>query len=146
MRQKLEILVAGIREALAGKKTYLLAALLVVTVVVLVLLGELTPETGLAVALVFAGLLSASFRSAIEQHHAEVLNLLIGISEAGADLRAGNKAAVLKVAEAQAPAAEVLAHEMWTYGGTQAATVTQVSSSASGGTAIEPKNGAEVKN
>jgi len=97
MKQKLEILIAEIRERLAGKKTYLLAALLVVTVLILVYLGCLTPETALTVALVFAGLLSASFRSAIGQHHAEVLNLLIGISEAGVDMRAGNKAGAVEV-------------------------------------------------
>jgi hypothetical protein len=97
VKQKLEILWAEIRERLAGKKTYILAALLVVTVLVLVYLGRLTPTAALTVALVFAGLLSASFRSAIEQHHVEVLNMLIGISEAGADVRQGNKAGAVQV-------------------------------------------------
>jgi hypothetical protein len=110
--QKWLVLVAEVREWLAGKKTYLLALLLVVTVLVLVYLGRLTPETALTVALVFAGLLSASFRSAIEQHHAEVLNLLIGISEAGADLRAGNKAGAVAVAKSMEPTAETLAAEL----------------------------------
>ena len=66
--QKLAIWMAEAREWLSGKKTYLLAALLVVTVSILVFLGRMTPATGLTVALVFAGLLSASFRSAMAEH------------------------------------------------------------------------------
>jgi hypothetical protein len=103
---------AGIREWLGGRKTYLLAALLVVTVLILVYAGQATPETVLPVALVFAGLLSASFRSAIERHHAEVLNLLMGISEAGADMRAGNKAGAIALVKSAAPVAEQLAGEL----------------------------------
>jgi hypothetical protein len=103
-----------IRIWLLGKKTYLLAVLLVVTVLALVLLGRLTPETALTVALVFAGLLSASFRSAIELHHAEVMDVLEEVAEAGAALRAGNKAGAVQVvreaAIKEAPAyAELLA-------------------------------------
>lgn len=112
MKQKLEILWVKIRERLAGKKTYLLAFLLVATVLVLVYLGRLTPAAGLTVALVFAGLISASFRSAIEQHHAEVLNLLIEIAEAGTDMRVGNKAGAVQVVKSAAPVAEQLAGEL----------------------------------
>jgi hypothetical protein len=97
--EKLAVLVAEIRERLAGRKTYLLAGLLVLTVVVLVFFGKLTPETALAVALVFAGLISASFRSAIEQHHAEVVNLLIDVAEVGVAVRSHNKAAEVSAAE-----------------------------------------------
>jgi hypothetical protein len=108
--QKLAVLVAEIREWLSGKKTYLLAGLLIVTVSTLVFLGRMTPATALTVALVFAGLISASFRSAIEQHHAEIITVLLGISEAGIDLRAGNKAAAVQALE---PALEPVAAEVY---------------------------------
>ena len=110
--QKLGILIAEVREWLAGKKTYLLAGLLVVTVLVLVWVGKLTPETALTVALVFAGLLSAIFRSAIEQHQAQVLQALAAVAEAGVDARAGNKAAAVAVLKSEASAAEQLAVEL----------------------------------
>jgi hypothetical protein len=112
MTQKIEILVAEVRKRLAGRKTYLLAALLVVTVLILVYAGQATPETILPVAMVFAGLISASFRSAIAQHQAEVLQALTAIATAGIDVRQGNKAAAVQVVEKAAAGptvAEVLA-------------------------------------
>jgi len=112
MKQKIEVVVEKIRERLAGKKTYLLSGLLVVTVLVLVFLGRLTPETALTVALVFAGLLSASYRSAIEQHHQEVLSLLYLISETGQDVLTHQVGKALPLLKTAAPIAEQLASEL----------------------------------
>jgi hypothetical protein len=105
---EMHVFLLEVRELLAGRKTYLLASLLVGTVLALLALGRLTPETALTVALVFAGLISASFRSAIEQHHAEVLKLLVAIAEAGAEMRVGNKTAAMDTVKAELPAAEAL--------------------------------------
>jgi len=110
--QKLEILWAEIQERLSGKKTYLVAALLVVTVLVLVFLGKMTPATAFTVALVFAGLLSATFRAAIEKHHDEEINLLVAISEAGGDVIHHNYYGAAQVAKAVAPVAVKLAAEL----------------------------------
>jgi uncharacterized membrane protein YphA (DoxX/SURF4 family) len=61
---------------LSGKKTYLLAAILLLTVGVFVFLGRLTPQVAMTVALVFLGLFAASFRDALAKHQAQVIQFL----------------------------------------------------------------------
>jgi hypothetical protein len=76
MRNTLGFLVAALRAALAGKKTYLVAVLVIAVTGILVFFGKLTPTTASTVALVALGLFAASFRSALAAHQAQVLEVL----------------------------------------------------------------------
>ena len=103
---------AEVRMWLSGKKTYLLAALLVVTVLFLVFLGRLTPVAAMTVALVFAGLLSASFRSAIAEHQAQLIAVLMDVGQLGVAARNHDKAAELAAAQGLAKDAAAAAAQV----------------------------------
>ena len=75
---------------LKGKKTYLLAGLLILAVIVLVAMGKLTPQNALALSLLALGGFSVTFRSALANHQAQALAILQDASQAGALYRAGN--------------------------------------------------------
>jgi len=71
----------------AGKKTYLASAFLLAVLVLLVNYGKLTPELALDILVFAAPCFAATFRSAIETHHAQVLAVLEEIAQIGADVR-----------------------------------------------------------
>ena len=84
---------------LEGKKSYLVAVLMVFATLLLVAIGKLTPETATAVLMVSLGLFAATFRAALERHHEEVLATMIAVSEAGGALATHNVPAALKAGE-----------------------------------------------
>jgi hypothetical protein len=83
------------RDWLAGRKTYLLAAVLVQAVLVLVFLGRLTPETAAALGLLAASGFAVTFRSALERHQAEEIALLQDVARAGGAVAVHNNAALV---------------------------------------------------
>ena len=97
---------------LSGKKTYLVAALLTISVLVLVFLGKMTPAAAMSVGLMAAAAFGVTFRSAIEQHHQELMVMLLEVADAGKEVAAHNLAAaepdaVKLIGQAQTLAAEV---------------------------------------
>jgi len=88
---------------LEGRKTYVLVTLICLTAVALVFFRQVTPATALAVALVFLGLVAASFRAVLEKHHDEVLQGLTEVAALGAAVATHKTGAIepLAVAVAQ---------------------------------------------
>ena len=80
---------------LAGRRTYILAGLIVSTAVLLVFLGELTPETASAIALIALGGFAASFRAALDRHQAETIQVLREVALAGMEMSARNVPALI---------------------------------------------------
>jgi hypothetical protein len=75
---------------LKGKKTYVVAALLLGATLQLLVSGHLTPTTALTVLMFAATLFPATFRAALAQHQAEELQLLGQIAAAGAAVTVHN--------------------------------------------------------
>jgi hypothetical protein len=81
---------------LAGKKTYILAAVVFVVVIGLVFFGRLTPAVATSVVLFALPLFAATFRSTMERHHDEVVDILTEVAIAGAATAAHNSSGALK--------------------------------------------------
>ncbi len=80
-----------------GKKTIVGGCLVMAAGVAGIWYGKLDPVTGVGV--VGAGLSIAGFSAKANRHQAELLTALEGVSQAGADVRAGNKTAAFTTAE-----------------------------------------------
>lgn len=97
---------------LAGRKTYLLALLLVVVTVTLVATNKLTPENGVVLLLLFSAGFAATFRDALERHQAQSVQIIAGTAATLRDIATKNfKAAQIDglatVADAEVLAAQV---------------------------------------
>lgn len=88
-----------IRGWLAGRKTYILAGLVVLTILVLVFCGMLTPEAAYTVALVALAGFAVTFRSALADHQAQVISVLMDVGNLGAAVRGHNKEGELAAAQ-----------------------------------------------
>lgn len=97
---------------MAGRKTYLLAGLVILAMFALVFMGRLTPETGGALMTLAAAGFAATFRDALERHQKEEIALLKTIAQAGAAAAAHNVAGALAAAEDALPQGVALAHEL----------------------------------
>jgi hypothetical protein len=84
---------------LAGRKTYILAGLVVLTILVLVFLGRLTPEAAYTIALTALAGFAVTFRSALADHQAQVISVLMDVGQLGVAVRTGNRAGELAVAQ-----------------------------------------------
>ncbi|WP_162538774.1 hypothetical protein [Granulicella sp. WH15] len=77
---------------MAGKKTYLLAGVLLLAAIALLLTGQLTPTSAMTLLLVGAFGFPVTFRSAIKRHEQDVLTILQQIALAGVYMRSHNSA------------------------------------------------------
>lgn len=84
---------------LNGKKTYLLAAAIGVAVVVLVVLGYMTPELAINIAMLALPAFAVTFRSALATHQKATLAVLTDIAQAGLAYRTHNPAALIGTAD-----------------------------------------------
>ncbi|HEY4358259.1 MAG TPA: hypothetical protein VGN16_21110 [Acidobacteriaceae bacterium] len=75
---------------LVGKKTYLIAAAVCLATGGLVFAGRLTPETACAVGLFALGLFAASFRSALQTHQEDTMQLLRDLAGMGMSVSTRN--------------------------------------------------------
>lgn len=99
---------------LAGRKTYLLAGVVILALLALVFLGKLTPDTGVALVTFAVAGFGVTFRHALQRHQDEEIALLRGIAQAGVDVAAHNAPAALAVAETELPQGVKLAEELRT--------------------------------
>jgi len=97
---------------MAGRKTYLVAGMVLLTLVALVFLGRLTPDTGVALVTLAAAGFAATFRAALERHQKEEIALLQSIALAGAAAAAHNVPGAIRAAEAAIPQGAQLAEEL----------------------------------
>jgi hypothetical protein len=68
---------------MAGRKTYIMAGLVLAVTFTLVFLQRLTPTTAFAVVMFAVSGFAATFRSALQRHQAESVAILIDIAAAG---------------------------------------------------------------
>jgi len=101
-----------IRQWLVGKKTYLLAGILLLVTVGLVATGKLTPQTAMSVALVAACGFPITFRAALANHQAQILEVLGEAAESGAALATRNYTAFRAAATAAGDNLAVLVPEI----------------------------------
>jgi hypothetical protein len=78
---------------LAGRKTYLLAGLVLAVVALAVFSGQMTPDRAYTVLLFATAGFAVTFRSAIETHHTEVIAALMDVGQLGIAVRHGDKKA-----------------------------------------------------
>jgi len=97
---------------LAGRKTYLLAGVLVSVLLTLVFLGKLTPEIAAGLSTLAVGGFAVTFRSALERHQAEEVELLRDIALAGSMAVAHNALGALKIAQQAVPQGVQLVEEL----------------------------------
>lgn len=102
----------AIRGWLAGKKTYLLAGVVVLALLVLVAMGRLTPETGAGLLVFAAAGFGITFRAALARHQAEVVAILQGTVKIGSAVAAHNVPGAIQAAESLAPQGVQLAQEL----------------------------------
>jgi hypothetical protein len=81
-------------KTLEGKKTYILAVLLGVVLLILVFLGKLTPGLAVEIVIGFAPGFAATFRDAIEKNQSQIVAVLTDVAKAGADATAHNYTAL----------------------------------------------------
>ncbi len=84
---------------LIGKKTYLLAVAIAVAVVVLVLLGYMTPELAINIAMLALPAFAITFRAALATHQKAMLAVLTDIAQAGVAYRTHNVAGLASSAD-----------------------------------------------
>ena len=84
----------GVRAWLQGKKTYVLAGLLLALTLALVWTGRMTPAWAMTLIAVAACGLPVTFKASLERHRATELELLEEIAESGTALAAHNSAAL----------------------------------------------------
>jgi len=93
---------------LSGKKTYILAAVMFLVLIVLLALGRLSVELAFEVLVFAAPCFAATYRDALQTHHSQVMDVLLDAVDAGVALRAHNYAAIEGIALKAAPDAESL--------------------------------------
>jgi hypothetical protein len=82
------------RRYLAGKKTYLVAASIAVLTLSLVGCHRLSPEVAATLLLLGVSAMGATYRSALERHHQELMEVLSDVAIAGAAAAARSPAAL----------------------------------------------------
>jgi len=97
---------------MVGRRTYLLAGVVILALLVLVFLGRLTPDTGVALLTFAAGVFAVAFRSVLQRHHAEAVAILKGVADAGAAAAAHNGAEVIAIAKTTVPEGVKLVEEI----------------------------------
>jgi hypothetical protein len=108
---------AFLRMILTGKKTYLVAGLLLLATVVLLGVGKLTVTTALALVMFAVSLFPVTFRAQLERHQAETLLLLGQIAAGGIALAGKNLPAAERDGEAAAATGLRLVSELHESGG-----------------------------
>ena len=103
---------AAERSWLIGKKTYLLAGVLLLATLALLFTGHLSPTTALTLLLFAAAGFPATFRAALEHHQKEELALLVQIAATGVAVSGRNIPAALKLGELAAEESLALAREL----------------------------------
>ena len=99
------------RDWMAGKKTYLLAGVILLVAAMLGLRDELTPETATFLLVVSVPGFAVTFRSALMRHHQEELMILEELAETGAAVAARNLPAAVEDVVKVAAAGERLVEE-----------------------------------
>lgn len=85
-----------------GKKTYLLAGLLVMVALVLVFVGKLTPQLAFMLLLMALAGFAVTFRLALARHSDQVLQFLTSVAAVGVAARKHDREAELAAAESAA--------------------------------------------
>ena len=75
---------------LAGRKTYILAGIVILIVLALVFFGRLTPTMAAAIAVFALCGFSITFRSALHNHQAQVIAIFQKIADAGGQIHIRN--------------------------------------------------------
>lgn len=99
---------------LAGRKTYLLSGVVILTLLVLVFLGKLTPDSGAELLIFAVGIFAVAFRNVLQRHHAEAVAILEGVAQAGTAVAARNGAEMVAIAKVTVPQGVKLAEELRT--------------------------------
>ena len=89
----MRVILGRIAGWLAGRKTYLVAGVIVAVTVALVFFGRLTPTTASEILVFGVSAFAVTFRSALQRHQDEVLMLLTLAAKAGEAAAAHNSAA-----------------------------------------------------
>ncbi len=97
---------------LQGRRTYVLAGLLVLAAVVLLATGHLTPATAFFLLVLATAGFPVTLRLAIERHHDEVLAELAGVAATGAALTAHNLTEAYKIGSLTVQQGVVLGREI----------------------------------
>jgi hypothetical protein len=95
-----------------GRKTYLVSGVVLLTLLLLVFLGELTPDIGVGLMTVAVCGFGATFRHALERHQQEEIAILRSLAQAGAAVANHNTASALQAGETTATLGAKLADEI----------------------------------